>query len=162
MSRLQTDHQPQGSWQPNAGLHLNPRISRSANCNVHLGRKYMATVPQLDSIRGLYTLDIESLESYQIGNASVCLLWESIALSQLFDADLCLSVPLRIAHHMVSCIYIARSMALIKWMWRIHTLTCRNACELFWRASAWVSHGCSGRGQQNFTEWNCWTREAFR
>ena len=76
----------------------------------------MATVPQLDSIRGLYTLDIESLESYQIGNASVCLLWESIALSQLFDADLCLSVPLRIAHHMVSCIYIARSMALIKWM----------------------------------------------
>ena len=59
-------------------LHLIPFTSRSANCNGHLGRKYMATVPQLDSIRGLYTLDIESLESYQIGNTSACLLWESV------------------------------------------------------------------------------------
>merc|ERR1711934_767744 len=31
----------------------------------------MATKPQLDSIRGLYTLNIEALESYQIGNTKM-------------------------------------------------------------------------------------------
>merc|ERR1711871_1742651 len=41
------------------------------NCDSHIGRKYMATSPEMDSVRGLFTLDIDAHQSSQIGKAKM-------------------------------------------------------------------------------------------
>jgi hypothetical protein len=39
------------------------------SCKTVLGRKYITTLCKLDSLRGLYSLDASSIESYQLGTS---------------------------------------------------------------------------------------------